>query len=154
MSTQENKTIQENKTVAQRWTEEVWNKGNWAVAGELLHPDYVWEDRSPGKGSLEAIKETYAFWHQVLPDLHFTIDEMIAEGNTVVARWTVRGTHQGEWVTPIGTVPATGKPTVTIGTTTYHFKDGKIIRDIGQADLLSTLQQTGAVIRAGETTLV
>lgn len=145
---------QENKTIVHRWTEEVWNKGNWQVAEELLHPEYVWEDRAAGKQSLETVKENYAFWHRVLPDLHFTINELIAEGDTVVARWTAHGTHQGEWVTPIGTVPATGKPTVTSGTTSYHFKNGKIIRDIPQADFLGLLQQTGAVVRAEKTALV
>jgi steroid delta-isomerase-like uncharacterized protein len=147
-------STQENKTIVRRWTEEVWNQKNWQVADKLLHSDYVWQDKPAGKESLEAAKEAYDFWHRVLPDLHITIDEMIAEGDTVMARWTARGTHQGDWDTGIGIIPATGKPTVTPGMTSYQVKDGKIILDIAQADLLSTLQQFGAVVEAKETILV
>jgi steroid delta-isomerase-like uncharacterized protein len=144
-------SVTDNKAIIRRWAEEFWNAGNLAVADELLHPNYVWQDQPAGKQSLAAVKEAYAFWHRVVPDLYFTIDEIIAEGDAVVALWTSRATHQGEWDTGIGTLPATGKPTVTSGMTSYHFKDGKIIHDIGYTDYFGTLQQLGAVVQVGET---
>jgi predicted ester cyclase len=141
----------ENKTTIRRLFEEFWDAGNLSVADELLHPEYVFEGKTAGRQSAEAVKEAYAFWLRVVPDMHFTLDEITAEGDTVVARWTGRGTQQGEWLTPIGTVPATGKPMMASGTNSYHFKDGKIIRDVAHVDFLSTLQQLGVVIQAGET---
>jgi steroid delta-isomerase-like uncharacterized protein len=145
-------SIDQNKAIVHRWMEEFWNKGNVDVASELLHPNYVpsWEQHEPGHASLEAIKEANLFWRRVFPDLHFALDEVIGEGDTVVARWTSHGTHQGDWETPLGTVPASGKVTSTSGTNTFHLQDGKIIEDLYHIDFMTTLQQMGATIQPGE----
>ena len=145
-------TLEENKATVRRWFDEFWNAGNLAVADELFHPNYVSGDRDPDdeRSVVETSKEGYAFWHGVFPDLHFAVDEVIAEGDTVVVRWTGQGTHQGDWATPIGTIPASGKATRTPGTSTYHLKDGKIIWDANHIDFISTLQQIGAVVQPGE----
>jgi steroid delta-isomerase-like uncharacterized protein len=144
-------SVEENKAIVRRWYEEFWNAGNIEVADELLHPDYTAEGRAAGRESLEASKEGRAFWNRVLPDIHFTLDEVVAEGDTVVVRWTARGTHRGEWTTLIGTVPASGKATKTPGTSSYRLKDGKIIGDVNHIDFLSLLQQMGAVVQPSET---
>ncbi len=147
-------SVDQNKATARRWMEEFWNAGNLDVANEVLHPTYVaWQQHEAGNPSLEAAKEGNVFWHRVLPDIHFTLDEVIGEGDTVVVRWTARGTHRGDWATPIGTVPASGKATLTPGTSTLHFKDGKIIQDINHIDFITTLQQMGATIQRGETSM-
>ncbi len=144
-------SLEENKAIVRRWFDEFWNAGNLDVADEIFHPNYIVEGVEADRRDVEANKEGYAFWHRVLPDIHFTVDEIIAEGNTVVVRWTAHGTHHGDWATPIGTVPASGKATVTPGTSTYHLRYGKIIWDANHIDFLSTLQQIGAVIQPGET---
>lgn len=144
-------SVQENKATVQRWFEEFWNAGNLDAADELLHPKCVFgEGYASGQASVAAYKEGNAFWHRVMPDIHFALDEVVGEGDTVVARWTARGTHQGEWDTTIGTLPASGKATMTSGTSTYHLQDGKIVRDFNHIDFLTTLGQLGAVVQAGE----
>jgi predicted ester cyclase len=81
--------------------------------------------------------------------MHFTIEDTIAEGETVVVRWTARGTHQGDWQTEIGTVPASGKVTTTPGTSTFYLRDGKIIRDVNHIDFLSLMAQAGVRVQRG-----
>ena len=90
----------ENKALIRRWIHEFWNAGNATVADELVHPDYT--EPQGGRGP-EPHKAGLALWKRILPDIHFTLDEVIAEGNTVVVRWTATGTHLGEWPTGIGT---------------------------------------------------
>ena len=141
---------EENKAIIRRWFEEFWNANNPDVADELTHPDYPEEG---GLSGAEGNKQGLAFWRNVLPDQHFTLDEVIAEGETVIVRWTSVGTHQGEWATPIGTIPATGKVTTVPGTSTYHLRDGKIIQDWNHIDFLGMLQQIGVVVKAGETSI-
>ena len=80
---------EDNKAIVRRWYEEFWNRGKLEVADELLHTDYVYQDGyGAGAPSVMAIKEGHAIWHRILPDMHFTIEDMIAEGETVVVRWT------------------------------------------------------------------
>ena len=144
----------QNKVIARRWLEEFWNARNPRVAEEMLHPDYVYgavEGYSAGAQSVQANKEGFDFWCKVLPDIHFTLDEVIAEGDTVVVRWTARATHQGEWDTGIGKLPASGRLLIIPGTTSYHFEDGKITRDVNHIDFLSAFQQVGAVVQPGKT---
>jgi len=85
----------------------------------------------------------------VLPDLHFTLENVIAEGDAVVVRWTARGTHQGDWEMELGTIPASGKATTTPGTSSFYLQGGKIIRDVNHINFVSLLQQMGARIQAG-----
>ena len=133
----------ENKALIRRWIHEFWNAGNATVADELVHPDYT--EPQGGRGP-EPHKAGLALWKRILPDIHFTLDEVIAEGNTVVVRWTATGTHLGEWPTGIGTVAATGKATTTSGTSTFHLRDGQIVADFNHIDFLSTLRQIGATV--------
>ena len=139
-----------NKTIVRRWYDEFWNAGRLEVADELLHPDYVYQDGyGAGAPSVAANKEGHVIWHRILADLHFTIEDIIAEGETVVVRWIARGSHLGDWQTEIGTIPASGKPTMTPGTSSFYLRDGKIIRDVNQIDFLSLMAQIGARVQPG-----
>jgi ketosteroid isomerase-like protein len=68
------------------------------LVDELLAPDYV--SHAPGEPELkrgpEDIKEVVRAYHSAFPDLTYTVEKQVAEGDMVVTRWTVRGTHQGE----------------------------------------------------------
>jgi len=144
-----NMSIEANKAIVRRWYDEFWNAEKLEVADELLHPDYVFaEGYGAGAPSVEGIKEANTFWHRVLPDIHFIIDDIIAEGDTVVVRWTARGTHQGDWEMQLGTIAASGQATTTPGTSSFYLRDGKIIRDANHIDFVSLLQQMGARIEA------
>jgi predicted ester cyclase len=130
-----------NKAIVRRFFEEFWNAGRLEVADEIVHPDYPPDN---GMSGAESFKDGNLVWHRILPNIHFTIEEMLAEGDTVMVRWMARGTHMGEWKTEIGTVPATGVATTTPGTSTYHVRDGKIIWNANHIDFVGMLQQMGA----------
>ena len=78
------------------------------------------------------------------PDLHFVVTRIVAQGNDVVAHWTVTGKHNGPLLTPIGnTIPATGKKAVVTGSNTFELKSGKIYRAWSYWDMTSLLSQLG-----------
>jgi steroid delta-isomerase-like uncharacterized protein len=83
----------------------------------------------------------------VFPDIHFDVEDMIAEGDKVVSRYTVTGTHQGEFMG----IPATGKPVKITTIWIHRLADGRIVegRDWGEWDRLSLLEQLGALSAPG-----
>ena len=138
-------SLEGNKVIVRRWFDEFWNAQQLEVADELLHPEYVDSpEHAAGAPSVAASKEGAVTWHHILPDMHFTIEELVAEGDTVVARWTVHGTHQGDWESQIGILPASGKVTATGGTSSYALRDGKIIRAVSHIDFENLMAQIGA----------
>ena len=144
----ESGSTEANKAVVRRLFAVFWNGDTPDIADALIHPRHISSEGTPVN---EGYKQGLAFWRSVFPDLHFTVDEITAEGSTVVARWTVRGTHQGAWVTPMGTIPPTGKTVATPGTSSYHLADGKIMRSWHHVDFLSQLHQVGATITPAQT---
>ena len=133
-----------NKTVARRYIEEVWSKGNLAVLNEIIAKDHV----NNGPGSLpglptgpEGAKQLVAVYRNAFPDLRFTIDEQIAEGDTVMTRWTGHGTHQGELVG----IPATGNLSTVSGIVVDRFVNGKIAESWGIFDQFGMMQQLGVI---------
>ena len=79
------------------------------------------------------------------PDLRFTVEDIIAEGDEVVARWTARGTHEGEYKG----VPSTGERVTFTGTTTYRITDGKVEETWWEWDEMVLMQQLGIVPSSG-----
>jgi len=134
-----------NKAITRRFFEEIWNKGNLAVADDVLAPNVVL--RIPGQPEadimgLAAYKErVITYLRAAFPDLQSTIEEMVADGDKVVVRWTWRATHRGEFW---GVAP-TGKQITYEGISILRLADGKIVDDRFQADLLGLMQQFGAI---------
>jgi len=92
-------STESNKAIARRFLEEVFGQGKLAVADEIVAPDHV--DHGPGAlpgvpHGPEGSKMLVTGYRNAFPDIHFTIDEQIAEGDKVVTRWTGHGTHKGE----------------------------------------------------------
>jgi predicted ester cyclase len=82
----------------------------------------------------------------LFPNYRITINDQLAENDMVATVWTAIGTHEGEWASPIGPVPATGKAVTWTGTTTLRITEGKIADVIGSNwDHLGILQQLGAL---------
>jgi len=99
-------SAEDNKTLAWRWLDEVWNKGDLSLIDELIAPNYVLHDPiRPGLKGRAGIKESIATFRAAFPDIHFTIEAQIAEGEQIVSRYIVQGTHLG----PLMGIPATGK---------------------------------------------
>jgi predicted ester cyclase len=138
-----------NKAVARRFLEEAFGQGNLAVVDEIIAPNQV----NGGPGALpgmptgpEGAKMTITMYRNAFPDLHFTIDEQVAEGNTVVTRWTARGTNTGE----LAGMPVTGKPATVVGVGVDRIENGKIVESWGIFDQFGMLQQLGVIPAPGQ----
>jgi len=134
---------EENKAIVRRLIEEVWTKGNLSVADELFSEDYTHHDPSTldfGKGP-EGEKKRATLYRTAFPDLQFTIEEMISEGQTAVCRWSSTGTHQG----PLNVISPTGKKVRVSGMTFIRLAGGKIIEGWVNWDALSLLQELNVV---------
>jgi ketosteroid isomerase-like protein len=93
-------STEENKRISWRLQEEVFGQGKLELVDELLAPDYV--SHAPGDPELsrgpQDIKELVRAYHSAFPDIDFAVEKQVAEGDTVVSRWTARGTHRGEFM--------------------------------------------------------
>jgi steroid delta-isomerase-like uncharacterized protein len=136
-----------NKTVVRRLFEEVWNKGNLPVADELFAQNYSHHDPSTpefGRGP-ESEKMRATLYRTAFPDIRLTIEDIIAEGETVTARWSCKGTHKGDLS---GTAP-TGKHFTISGTSIARLTNGKMVEGWVNWDALGLLQQLGVVAEVG-----
>ena len=134
---------EQNKTVVRRLFDELWNKGNLLVADELIAPAYLHNDPSSpdfGKGP-EGEKKRVNLYRSALHDLRLTIEDLLADGDTVVARWSCRGVHKGE----LNGIAPTGKQIAITGVTICRFANGKIVEGFVNWDALGLMQQLGAV---------
>jgi steroid delta-isomerase-like uncharacterized protein len=133
----------ENKAVVRAFIDEVWNRGNFAAEDQYFAPDIIVHDPPlPGlPAGAEGAKKIPAFWHRVFPDIVINIDDMVAEGDMVVERFTMHGTHEGEL---FGLAP-TGKRVTMGGILFLRIADGKIVERWATNDTLGLLQQLGAI---------
>jgi len=137
MAASDNKDI-----VLRQWYRELWDGGNLGVADELFTADYrLHVSGNPAPIGREIVTHVVSAFRAAFPDLTHTVDELIGEGTGVAARWTLQGTHRGEFQ---GLV-ATGRSIRLSGTTIHHFADGKIVETWLTLDNLELLQQLGAV---------
>ena len=136
MSTEENKALV-------RRVFEAFNNQNLAVVEELVAPDYVWHGALP-----PGISPDLAGWRQgriafltAFPDLHVVVEDLIAEGDKVVARLTLRGTHQGDFFG----IPPTGKQLSWTGIEIDRIEHGKYVESWLNTDDLGMMQQLGVI---------
>jgi steroid delta-isomerase-like uncharacterized protein len=130
---------EENKAIVHRFVEEVWNKGNASVADQLISGNYSHHDNATPNFGLgpESEKKRVNLYRTAFPDLQFTIEDVIAEGDTVTYRWSSRGTHRG----PLSGIAPTGKTVTVSGITINRFAGGKIVEGWVNWDALGMLQQ-------------
>jgi steroid delta-isomerase-like uncharacterized protein len=132
----------ETKALIRRYAEEIWNKGNLAVANEVIAPNFSgFFPGLPEFNGLEGFKQRFASMYTAFPDLQVTIEDIFAEGNKVVARWTMRGTHKGDLM---GLAP-TSKQVKWTAIVIYHIVGGKIEKMWGEVDNIGLMQQLGVV---------
>ena len=131
-----------NKAVVRRVFEEVWNQGKLEVVGELVAQDYVYRTAHlPELRGPEGCKRLFAQFRAVFPDIQFSIDDMIAEGDKVAVRWRFTGKHSGAW----GGATPTGKPVTVTGMSLHRLKDGQIVEGLIDQDILGMYEQIGLV---------
>jgi steroid delta-isomerase-like uncharacterized protein len=135
-------TAAQNTAMARRWYDEVLNLGRFQVLNELLAEDVVHHaalfvdlvGREETGGSLRAIRAGF-------PDIHYTVDAVVAAGDTVLIRWTGRGTHTGAFLG----VPASGNSVDWSGMNAFRFSCGVVIEGWSEANGLAILRQIGAI---------
>ena len=133
-------SAEENKAVLRRIEEEIFNKGDLAVVDELIAPDYVYH----GSGGQEfkgpeGFKQYMTMVRNAFPDLHMTLEDIVAEGDKVMHRTRFRGTFKGEMM---GIAP-TGKQVTISVVTISRFAGGKEVEAWASIDELGMMQQMG-----------
>ena len=138
---------EENKAVVRREFEEILNHtGNLDAADEIFAPNYVSHEPTSGDvRGIEGARQFAATFRQAFPDLQNTIEDMVAEGDTVVMRFRGSGTHEGE-TEAFG--PPTGKRMEITGITIKRLSEGKIVEAWTNFDALGMMQQLGMIPEA------
>ena len=129
-----------NKALVRKVFDEGFNKGNLAIADQYVASDCV--DNSTFKieaKGREAIKARFAMQRKSFPDLKFTFDDMIAEGDRVVWRWTMTGTDTGGFMGK----PPTGKPFRITGVNIQRIANGQIAEHWSYPDVVGLMRQLG-----------
>ncbi|MGB3715747.1 MAG: ester cyclase [Candidatus Promineifilaceae bacterium] len=129
-----------NKAIVRRYVEQVVGKGHADLVGEFLVESIELHGTGLAPG-LAAVEQWVAMTAAAFPDRHLTIDDVVAEGDRVVVRTTLNGTHQGE----IQGIPATGKPVTQPSISIFRLANGKIVEGWFAADNLSMMQQLGVI---------
>jgi steroid delta-isomerase-like uncharacterized protein len=130
---------EENKALALRSWEAA---NNPDTIDEVYAADLVWHEPDQDLRGYEQAKQFVSTFITAFPDVNATVEDVIAEGDKVVTRWTIRGTHQGE-VEEFG--PPTGKQAELQGISIHRIEGGKIVEEWNRYDNLSLLQQLGLV---------
>ena len=134
--------IEENKVVVRRFFEELLSTDNVAVADELLSPGFrFYFAGSPEPMDLESYKEFLVARRAAFPDRRFVAEDMIAEGDKVSARFTMRGTHKGE----LRGIAPTGREVTMTGIDMIRLWEGRMVEDRVEVDQLGMMQQLGVI---------
>jgi predicted ester cyclase len=133
--------IEENKDVVRRYFAEIDRRGEVSVIDEFVSPDFVDHGPSPGcTPDRTGLKQAFEMFRTGSPGIH-RIDDIIAEGDKVVARVTGEGVHEGD----LFGIPPTNRPMKVTGITILRVEDGKIVERWVEVDMLGALQQIGVI---------
>ena len=135
-------SAEENKATVRRAYDEGWNQGHIAVFDDLLATDFI-QHRPPPQppADRETLKHAVVSFRAAFPDLHIAVDDMIAEGEKVVVRMTMRGTHRAEFMG----MPPTGNSINVPGIVVLRMANGKAAESWIVLDSLGMMQQLGAI---------
>lgn len=135
-------STEQNKALVHRFYEEVFNNKNLAIIGDFLDAQIIEHNLPPGlPGGIEGSRQFINMYLAAFADLRLTVEDLIAEGDRVTVRFTLRGTHTGELMG----LPPTGKQVTMTGIQIVRATDGKITENWINTDALGLLQQLGAI---------
>lgn len=126
-----------NREVARKIYEQCINQGRVELLDQLISDDYAGPDGARGPAAFRA---TVTGLRAGFPDIRFTIEDVFAEDDRVVVRWSWQGTHDG----PFRGIAPTHKKITNTGIVIYELRDGKVVRNWLETDRLGALQQMGA----------
>ena len=134
-------SLEQNKAIIRCYYRDLWNKWDLEVADEIIDPNISFRGSlNVATSGLEGFKKYVRLVRSAFPDFYNSIDDLIAEGDKVVARLSYRGIHRGEL---FGIAP-TGKQVTYTGIAIFRIKGGKIVNGWVSGDTLGLLQQLGA----------
>ena len=135
-----------NKASARRFVEEAFNKGNLGIIDEMVTADYVDHSLPPQlPGCRDGLRQFAAMYRAAFPDIHYHVEDEVAEGEMVVQRAMVHGTMKGDFLG----MPATGKQASWSEIHIGRFVDGKLAEHWGNTDQVGMLQQLGLMPTPG-----
>lgn len=135
-------SVEENKALANRWMKEVWQEVNTASIDELLAPNYNFNYAPPGvEPNREVYKQGVDSFHAGFPDIKWTTEDVVAEGDKVAVHWKGKGTHKGEF----WGVPPTGKKVTIGGISIIRIEGSKIVEEWGYIDTMGLMVQLGGL---------
>jgi len=136
-------TTTDNKAIAQRWQEMFRSsQEDLSKLEEFLAPDFVSHSTPPGLApGIEGVKQMVSIFQNAFPDMDAAIEDVVAEGDKVVVRFSATGTHQGEFFG----IPPTGKRIRSTGINIFRIANGKIVEHWNNADDLGLMQQLGVI---------
>lgn len=144
-ATQQQTTLEDNKALLRRWFDEVWNKGRAEAIDEMFAADGVAHGLSDdpehpirGGGGFKPFHQTF---RGAFPDIEIVVEDMIAEGDKVVARCSVRGKHAGD---NLG-IAASNAPVEFTGIAIVQIRNGKIVEAWNNFDFMRMNKQIGAI---------
>jgi steroid delta-isomerase-like uncharacterized protein len=133
---------EQNKALVRMLMEEDISRGDVGVAERIIHPDFYDHTNPPGmQHGLAGHNAIVALFRAAFPDQWWQIEDLIAEGDRVVARTTMRGTHKGDFFG----IPATGREVTLTGVHVLRIADGRIAEHWGNNDDLGLMRQIGAI---------
>jgi len=122
--------------------DEVVNKGNYDMVDDMFSPDYIDHTAPPGlPGGVEAVKGVYRMFRTGFPDVHFTVEDMVADGDVVATLVTGHGHQTG----PFMGIPPSGREASWRSVGFFRVLDGKIVAHWGVPDLLGLMVQIGVI---------
>ena len=140
-------STEENKALVRRFFDQMLNQADADAGDELFAVDAVDHAAFPGQvPGREGFKQAVRMVHGAFADIHYTADDMVAEGDRVTTRWTLRGTQTGEFLG----IPPTGNQVTVTGINILRFAGGQIVECWEVWDRLGMLQQLGAVREPGQ----
>ena len=143
-------SAEQNKALSRKLYEEIFSQGNTALIEQIFAVDYVNHDTSGPPGGWphgpQGFHAVSGAYRGAFPDLQFTIEALVAEGDRVVTRWAARGTNSGSFAG----MPPTGKAVVVSGISIERIADGKIAESWVNFDQMGMLQQLGVIPTPGQ----
>jgi predicted ester cyclase len=142
-------SAEENKEKVRRLLEESLGGGKPELVDELLNSDFVRYDPYIAAGEVrgaQTVKENIVWFRNAFPDPSCTVEEQVAEGDKVVSRWTLRGTHRGDFFGVAGTDNRVEYTGIQIDS---FDESGKIVEERAEFDLLGAMRQMEAIPEPG-----
>ena len=126
-----------NKALVRRFYKEVYVDWNMAMVDEVVSPRFTSHDWPEGSTGPQAFRDYYAAIRSAVPDARYEVDDIIADGDRVVVRWRLLGTHEGDF----GGIAPTGRSITLKGIAIYRVDGGKLMERWVVSDLHGLLEE-------------